>query len=319
MPGLAHTSKRQTLSDKLTTCNHYSQKENLSKKSAQDSTTNAKAYFPFWDKSCQETSEKLWSATKTDSSGLVLTSSSGSVSKKTANSWFSTEVTYLMNEKLLRISLPLSTSLVAECTDSESTSLLSKKIRVYPQDKLAKTWFQWMSAARWCFNQAIAILKTKKIGKYDLRKVVMSLAPVWVSLAPYSPRQLAVFQAFEAHKAAKKSGGDAKFRSVREPVKSIRFQKSNWKNGTFYPTKTKGLSFKASEPIIEAMQHEPTLVLDRGRWFMCYAVDAPLPKPLNSQLAIALDPGVRTFLTGFDGQEIWEIGKLRYRAHLSIS
>ncbi|MFP5275197.1 RNA-guided endonuclease InsQ/TnpB family protein [Coleofasciculus sp.] len=166
-----------------------------------------------------------------------------------------------------------------------------------------------MSAARWCFNQAIAILKTKKIGKYDLRKVVMSLAPVWVSQAPYSPRQLAVFQAFEAHKAAKKSGGDAKFRSVREPVKSIRFQKNNWKNGTFYPTQTKGLTFKASEPIIEAMQHEPTLVLDKGRWFICYAIDAPLPKPLNSQLAIALDPGVRTFLTGFDGQEIWEIGK----------
>ncbi|WP_410244994.1 hypothetical protein ACOKW7_02835 [Limnospira platensis CENA597] len=26
---------------------------------------------------------------------------------------------------------------------------------------MAKTWFQWISAARWCFNQAIAILKTK--------------------------------------------------------------------------------------------------------------------------------------------------------------
>lgn len=74
----------------------------------------------------------------------------------------------------------------------------------------------------------------------------MGLAPEWVSQAPYNPRQLAVFQAYEAHKAAKKSGGNAKFRSVREPVKSIRFQKDNWKKKTFYPTQTKGLSFKAS-------------------------------------------------------------------------
>ena len=101
-----------------------------------------------------------------------------------------------------------------------------------------------------------------------------------------------------------------KFRSVREPVKSIRFQKNNWKKGTFYPTRTKGLNFKASEPLVARMQHEPTLVLDRGRWFICYAVSSPKPKPLISQLAIALDPGVRKFLTGFDGREIWEIGKL---------
>ncbi|MEQ9484891.1 MAG: zinc ribbon domain-containing protein [Coleofasciculus sp. F4-SAH-05] len=137
----------------------------------------------------------------------------------------------------------------------------------------------------------------------------MDMAPSWVSQTPYNPRQLAVFQAFEAHKAARKSGGDAQFRSVREPVKSIRFQKDNWKKGAFYPTQTKGLSFKASEPIIDKMQHEPALVLDRGRWFICYAIDAPKPEPLDSQLAIALDPGVRTFLTGFDGSEVWEVGK----------
>ncbi|WP_324629820.1 RNA-guided endonuclease InsQ/TnpB family protein [Phormidium sp. CCY1219] len=200
-------------------------------------------------------------------------------------------------------------SSVAGSMDSESTSLLSKKIRVYPETALAKTWFQWISAARWCFNQAIAILKTKRIGKYDLRKTVMDMAPSWVSQTPYNPRQLAVFQAYEAHKAARRSRGDASFRSVREPVKSIRFQKDNWKKGTFYPTQTKGLGFKASEPIIDKMHHEPTLVLDRGRWFICYAIDAPKLEPLNSNLAIALDPGVRTFLTGFDGQEIWEIGK----------
>ncbi len=307
-PESAHISKSQTLNGKPTICNPCSQTQNLSRKLDQDSTTNAKGFYPFWDKSCQEMSKKLWSATKTDLSGLVETLSSGSINKKIANSWFSTFVTYLQNEKWLRISLPSSMSSVAGSMDSESTNLLSKKIRVYPETALAKTWFQWISAARWCFNQAIAILKKEKIGKYDLRKTVMNMAPSWVIKTPYNPRQLAVFQAYEAHKAARKSGGNAKFRSVREPVKSIRFQKNNWRKGTFYPTQTKGLRFKANEPIINKMHHEPTLVLDRGRWFICYAIDVPKLEPLNSELAIALDPGVRTFLTGFDGQEIWEVG-----------
>jgi putative transposase len=87
----------------------------------------------------------------------------------------------------------------------------------------------------------------------------MKLAPAWVSEQPYNQRKMALFQAFKAHKAAKKSKGMAKFRSRFDASQTIRFQKSNWKSGTFYPLSTKGLSFKASEPIIEEMQHEPTL------------------------------------------------------------
>ncbi|MEG4917235.1 transposase [Microcoleus sp. B7-D4] len=187
--------------------------------------------------------------------------------------------------------------------------MLSKKIRVYPEIGLAAKWRTWIAASRWCYNQAIAIVKNERIGKYDLRKKVMDLAPAWVSEQPYNPRQMAVFQAFEAHKAAKKSKGIAKFRSRFDASQTIRFQKCNWKSGTFYPLSTKGLSFKASEPIIEEMQHEPTLSLSDGQWFIGYAVDAPKIEAIKSDLAIALDPGVRTFITGFDGSEFIEIGK----------
>jgi putative transposase len=137
----------------------------------------------------------------------------------------------------------------------------------------------------------------------------MDSTPEWVSEQPYNPRQMAVFQAFEAHKAALKSKGIAKFRSRFDTSQTIRFQISNWKSGTFYPQATKGLSFKASEPILDVMQHEPTLSLINGQWLICYAVDTPKPLESESSLAIALDPGVRTFLTGFDGSNIIEIGK----------
>ena len=136
----------------------------------------------------------------------------------------------------------------------------------------------------------------------------MDSAPDWVNITPYNPRQLAVFQAFEAHQAAKKSKGVAKFRSVRDSVKSIRFQKDNWKQGTFYPTVTKNLTFKATETLPTTMQYEPTLLIDRGRWFICYALVMEV-NPASIDKVIALDPGVRTFMTGFDGLNFLEVGK----------
>ena len=305
----AAQSKKKILKGKSTTCKDSTQKGESTKTLVEDSTSKGKAYFPFWDQSCQEISEKLWSATKTDLPVLAQTLSVGSVSKTIANSWFSEEQTYLQNGKWLKISLPSSTALVAGSTDSENTNLLSRKIRIYPEAKLAALWRTWIAASRWCYNQAIAILKNEKVGKYDLRKQIMDSAPQWISNQPYSPRQMAVFQAFEAHKAAKKSGGSAKFRSMRDASQTIRFMKSNWSKNTFYPQATKGLTFKASEPIISDMQHEPSLSLINGQWFISFGVDEVKQDPIQSELAIALDPGVRTFMTGFDGSEILELGK----------
>jgi putative transposase len=279
------------------------------KKLSETGKLKEKDFLPFWDESCLELSQQLWLDTLTDSQGLVATSSSGFLNRTIANSWFSVEQTYLQKEKWLKISLPSSTATVADPTDSENTNLLSKKIRVYPGTRLAQIWRTWIAASRWCYNQAIAILKSEKVGKYDLRKRIMDAAPPWVSEQPYNPRQMAVFQAFEAHKAAKKSQGMAKFRSRFDTSQTIRFQKTNWKSKTFYPQGTKGLEFKASEPVPEIMQHEPTLSCVNGQWFICYAVDVPKSEPIGSSTAIALDPGVRTFLTGFDGREILAIGK----------
>ena len=303
------TSNEKTLIDKLATSKVSTRKPKSSKISEADSTLSGKRFLPFWDKLCLETSQQLWSDTKTDSQGSEVILSSGSVSKTIVNSWFSVESKRLQNEKWLKISLPSSMSLVADSTDSGNTNLLSKKIRVYPETELAAKWRTWIAASRWCYNQAISILKNEKIGKYDLRKRVMDSVPSWVSEQPYSPRQMAVFQAFEAHKSAKKSKGIAKFRSRFDTSQTIRFQTSNWKSNTFYPTSTKGLNFKTSEPILEVMQHEPILSLINRQWFICYAVDEPKPLQTQSNLAMALDPGVRTFVTGFDGSDFIEIGK----------
>ena len=180
MPESAATNSEKTSKDKLATSKVSTRKLKSSKISEADSTSKENHCLPFWDKSCQDLSQLLWSDTKTDSQGLVATSSNGSASQTIANSWFSVEVNCLQSGKWLKISLPSSTSSVADSTDSENTNLLSKKIRVYPEIGLSAKWRTWIAASRWCYNQAIAIVKNERIGKYDLRKKVMDLAPAWV-------------------------------------------------------------------------------------------------------------------------------------------
>jgi putative transposase len=291
-------------------------KDSSTKTSVADSTSKEKGFFPFWNKSCQEISNLLWLDIKTDSRGSVSILSDGSVSKKIANSWFSVEQSCLQSENLLKISCwagdppscQSSIVSVADSTDCENINLLSKKIRVYPEPELARIWKQWIAASRWCYNQAINHLKTNKIGKYDLRKLVMSEVPEWVDNCPYNPRQAAVFQAFDAHKAAKKSGGFAKYRSRFDVSKTIKFQTSNWKNNTFYPQITKGLTYKSAEAI-NKINHDPTLSLINGQWFICHLVETLKPMPTVGERVLAIDPGIRTFITGFEGSHIIEIGK----------
>ncbi|MEK9515356.1 MULTISPECIES: RNA-guided endonuclease InsQ/TnpB family protein [Limnospira] len=197
-------------------------------------------------------------------------------------------------------------SSVADSTDSESISLQSKKIRIYPSLELEKTWKKWLAACRYCFNQAIAMQRssTRMIGKLKLRNLVMqSDLPQWVKETPCHIRQNAIFDAYQAYRASR----DAKFRSIRNPRQTIKFNDSNFTKGTWYSQLTKTLSFKASEPVPVRCEYGTQLVYRRGLWFAIF------PEPViathtSSQKIIALDPGVRTFLTGYDGDKVIEIG-----------
>lgn len=309
------------------------------------STLNEKGYYPFWDESCQEMSRKLWSLTQTDSFGLALTSSNGFVSKTIANSWFSTKSTSLQNEKWLKTSLQSFMSSVADYTDCESTSVKSKKIRIYPDSKLASTWRKWIAAARWSYNKALEFLvkehavivdwlnipkqerrrikKPKYSSGYDLRAAVNCESPEWVKGTPFNPRGDAILRAHSAFMGM--AFGDRskpKFRSCRQPVKSMALQSNNWGmprskqqqlglvDPITYPSRedVKDCRVNPSEPLCCEMPSDFSIVLDRGRWFICFMV------PMETEVGaaegiIALDPGDRTFLTGFDGQNIIEIGK----------
>ena len=120
--------------------------------------------------------------------------------------------------------------------------------------------------------------------------------PQWVKDAPCHIKQNAVMEAWDAFGKSP----NAKFRSARAPSHTLQFNNRNFSNGTWYPRLTKGLSYTTTEEVPQKCAYGTELMRVKDRWYAIF------PEPVNSQCTlatgvIALDPGVRTFLTGFDG------------------
>ncbi len=333
MPVSRHKNKGKTCSVSVSISNLDILKQSLSQKLEADLITNERKCLPYWNGSCQEMSNVLWSHIRTDSYDLALICSTGSVPNTLVKSWFSTKLNYLPNGNWLKTFLPYSTVSAPDYTDSESISLKSLKIRVYPQAQLHLIWKQWLAASRYCYNQAIEYQrKNGFISKSELRKAVLADVPDWVKDTPYSLRVFAVYDAKEAFDASRKKGTAqheaGKFRSIRDRIQSIKFRQEDYSNGTWFPTLIKGMSFYPAEPLpvkdVEYQEkqkdgtyktrirkqswgRETQLVYDKKRWFAVFTEEFTSEKS-NSQKLIALDPGVRTFMTGFDGERFVEIG-----------
>lgn len=332
-PASQAPSKETTYSVNVNIYNLNTLQQKLSQKLAEDSITSRKSFSPYWNELCQEMSNALLSHTKTDSPNLGLISSLGSVPKTLAKSWFSTKLNYLPNAKWLKTSLPSSIASHPDCMDLESTSLKSLKIRIYPEPKLHQIWKKWLAATKYCYNQSIVHLrKHGKVSKYDLRKLILNHAPDWVKECPYNPKGEAVLDAYDAFVESSKHGTKqaeaGRFRSWRDSKRAIKFQPENYSNGTWYCHETKDLKFKASETLptldieYQAKQKDKSfkprirqqswnastqLVYDKKRWFAIFPVEFERTYS-DQETMIALDPGVRSFLTGFDGSKFVDIG-----------
>jgi len=127
--------------------------------------------------------------------------------------------------------------------------------------------------------------------------------PEWVKETPCHIRQNAIFDAHLAITASK----DARFRSCRARSAAIKFNNTNFSAGSWYPRLTKRLTFTASEPIPATCEQGTQLVFVKGRWFAIFPEPVAMT-PTESTGVIALDPGVRTFMTGFDGSKFLEFG-----------
>ncbi len=322
--------KKMILSDKLNFYAQSIQKGNWCKKLVQDSILNGENCSLYWNEYTKEISASLSSLTLTDSLDLDSRSLNGSASKVNANSWFSMNVSYLQSKNSLKISCPSSTVSLLGFTDFINTKPKSKKaykkksrnqtkklipnsvknIRVYPCKELHRIWKQWLAGYRWIYNWTIARLKYGcSDSTYSLQSQARnSERPEWVKQLPGHQLQEAVADARDAYWQSRKNGGDGSFKSCRAYSQVIKFKVGNYKKGTWYGKTTKKLPFTTSQPMPLESIYGTQLVYQKGKWYGCFPEYIPT-EPTKKSKVIALDPGSRTFVTGYDGEVVLEVGK----------
>lgn len=302
--GYPAQSKETLLNDKLSICKASIRKQKLLETSEAVSTSNAKGLEPYWNDFCEVISSKLLLPIGIGSPGSVSTLYDTSLNTTVANSWFWTKQHTVRKKNSRRIFSQSCTSSVADCTGSEVILTKSKKIRVYPTTAQRETLRQWFGTARFVYNKTIALLnETDTQANWKAIKTgILRALPDWSKETPYQIKSVAIRDACiavrEAKQKCKKTGEyqSVSFKSKRHPSDSIFMPKSAIKPRGVYHTKLGDL--KMTESLPENIC-DSRLVKDKDKYYLCVSYTVTTPKRKPNGRVVALDPGVRTFLTYF--------------------
>lgn len=318
-------TKKKIWSDKLNFSKNNIQSTKLSKTLAPASTGKERVSFPFWNKSSMEMSKKLWLPTKTDCQDLALGSYIGCSKNLTANSWFSTKlqkpIQKLKSPKMSSRSSTISSPkiMVKDLPRIEKKEIFrSRKIKLYPTILQKQILNEWFGACRWVYNQCTnycnntkscpskKILRSKFINGNQFSQFAKS--------TPFDVRDESMSDVLKnmrsnfakMKKQNNKFRFDLKYRKKKNSQSiSIRARHYGRKTGKYAWLTEINKSEK-----IEIIPNDFRIVRDIcGDYFIC------LPRVSQSRSErqayrftstnpmvgiIALDPGVRTFMTGYD-------------------
>ncbi len=212
-----------------------------------------------------------------------------------------------------------------------------------PEGETKKVWMQRVHAYRKVYNNAIAYLNQqqgfeyintkgkKTTGKKAFRSFCKTLG---TEIIPQWCKDLGIAHAldnalFEAYTAWSKTlrgekfiGKDekkkpnpnagkkiAKFRSIRDKNQTIQFDPLAYKDGHWMINTSNGLEkaeFWGQDYCLINYDNATELTYNKGRWCANFPVEVEVEEKPKNQKVIALDPGLRTFLTGFDGNAFTE-------------
>ncbi|KAK9233831.1 hypothetical protein V1525DRAFT_392076 [Lipomyces kononenkoae] len=209
---------------------------------------------------------------------------------------------------------------------TEEPGLRVKKFRVYPTAQEKTILRKWFEAARWTYNECLRAIKVEKVrkSKKDLRArainrvVVETLKKPWLLNTPYDILEAAMddlLKAFASGAARHKNDTkvfNIKYRSRRRCCQeSIVVHAKHWEHRTGKYAFLRHM--KCQEMLPETLPHDSRLVTEchTGHFYLCVpgAVEV-VEGPARVPRVVSLDPGVRTFVTGYtpDGAVI-ELGK----------
>lgn len=209
-----------------------------------------------------------------------------------------------------------------------------RKIRLFPSPDEADTLRRWVGTARWTYNACLAAVNNGTPRTLSaLRAACLNadslsvLAHPWVANTPYDVRDEALrdlLKAYDSNFAAKRARFTMRFRSKKADAESIVVHSKHWahKRGAYAFLS----HMRAAEPLPVALGYDARLVRERyGRYYLCVPLPAAALAGENQarephikvedassveRRVVALDPGVRTFLTAYSPSgDAHEIGK----------
>lgn len=306
-------SSATTLIDKSPTCKDSKEEQKLLETLAQASTSNAKVCNPYWTDFCGEISSHLLLPVACDWQGLDSSLYSTWSSKTVDKSWFKTKLYTVQNQNSKRIYSQSFTSLVAECRTSGNTPKKSRKIylRLNPQQKtLIK---QWFGVTRYVYNQTIELLRDGviKANWKAIKGDILNGLPDWCKDTPYQIKSIAIKDACKAVSNAKlkykKTGmiNRCSFKSRKDPRQSCYIPKSAVSAKGTYHTILGEIKYTEKLP---SGFGDCRLVCADGDYYLTLPVESLQLETENQGRVVALDPGIRTFLTYFSESSFGWLG-----------
>lgn len=177
-----------------------------------------------------------------------------------------------------------------------------------------------MGDARLAYNYTIQWMykllndKEKLKSFYDTRKYIISNLPEYTESTPYAIRanaikdaHIAIINSINMAKKTKKHH-EVKFKCKKYDYDSVYIPVEIVKEKGFY-TKTLG-RVSYAEPL-PPINHACRLVYDRGEYFLAIPIELNMKKKSAYKVhdPVALDPGVRTFMTYYSPKMCGQIGK----------
>ena len=346
MQELVPKSKITIFKDKSAFSNTTILTTNLLQIVLQELISKEKVLKPFWNQQCKEISTMLWLPTETDYQDSDSSLSNGSSNQTMENSQFwirNLKNPEMKNSQ--KTCYPSSMSLTVDKWEKEDIKLKTRMIRLYPTRKQRKILNDWKHTNRYVYNKTLAAIKTdldQKINFQDLRnKLVTNTVKThsgkiqnpnvknWETKTPKEIRAYAVKDVVSAYKSAWSnfrngniSKFDLSFRKKKSYSSSMTIQKKSitYKDEerklhiykTFFDSSGIQIGNRTAKKLeIDniTFDHDSKIVYSKGKYYLC--VPIPVQKPDNLEKTkkkgvIALDPGVRTFQTGYSDSEIVE-------------
>ena len=262
----------------------------------------------FYDDLCKVISSHLLSHNDIDN---AMSEYDGSSCAMTVKSWFSIKQVTANNNNSQTFFPALT-----EGTVSSTTVTKTRRIRIYPTQQQKKLFKQWFGVGRKVYNTCINHFNKKDIKVNGWMKmstlVLHSLTEEYIKIVPCQIKNMAVKDSYTSWmtncKKTKKSGKPFKlsYKSRKNPVQSCYIPKTAVSESGIYHTLSGKLKFSEREWLKNDIC-DCRLINDHGRWYLSVPQKITTIPTENQGGIVALDPGVRNFLTYFseDGRFGW--------------